>query len=94
MPVIPRNGKKNHNVHTWRFQVFDQVYTPKKIKNKCFNFFNHHIDLFQFFAIVKKLQLSLIYVLQSVSRLQNVIWGITSHFDKWISQKSDFELLW
>jgi hypothetical protein len=45
-------------------------------------------------AIVKKLQLSLIYVLQSMSRLQNVVCGITSHFDKWISQKSDFELLW
>lgn len=39
------------------------------------------------YAIVKKLQLSLVYVLQFMSKLQNVIWGITSHFDKWFHKR-------
>jgi hypothetical protein len=63
MPMVPMNvtmkkGEKNHHVHAWWFQVFDQVYTQKKIVVLiflitiliCFNFslncyFNSHIEL-------------------------------------------------
>jgi len=47
MNVTMKKGEKNHHVHAWWFQVFDQVYTQNKFV--VFNFSNQIIDLFQFF---------------------------------------------